>query len=90
MTAIGDYNCTLQPGSSNAASQATVNGTTKGRHLLQQRHPQAQQHPPAVSARTLQQAAGSGSQYSCKKLAAGGNMSGCSAGDVLARYMPAG
>jgi hypothetical protein len=73
MTAVGDYNCTLQPGSSNTASNAPVNGTTKGRHLLQQRHSKAEQHHnPAVSARTLQQAAGSGSQYSCKKLGAGG------------------
>lgn len=82
MTAVGDYNCTLQPGnissdSSNVTQAGTsaANGTVRGRrllqHLQQRVHQQQQQPQQQQGSRGLQEQAGQGSQYTCKKLGAG-------------------
>lgn len=68
MMAVGDYNCTLQAGSGNT----TASSASKGRRLLEWVPSEGLQHNPEYPARRLRQAPGSGAQYSCKKLGAGG------------------
>lgn len=68
MTAVGDYNCTLQAGSGNT----TASSNSTGRRLLERAPSQGLEHNPEYPARRLRQVPGSGEQYSCKKLGAGG------------------
>lgn len=69
MTAVGDYNCTLQASSGNG----TASSAAKGKRLLERAPSQGLQDTPEYPARRLRQAPGSGAHYSCKKLGAGSN-----------------
>jgi hypothetical protein len=74
MEAVGDYNCTLQAGSAQPASNTTGGSTKRGRRLQQHRmHSRRLQgdQQGSSTARALQQAAGAEPHYSCKKLGAG-------------------